>query len=426
MQYTEFDRYGNVIKSYSVGDIPKPSYGYNIRKKESQKSSEATWLRHKGEEVYLTWHIHEKKSQTFSSPPILREEVNKKSYDYDEREYYTYRQSLVEGIDSLSAGLSTETAAMLSRLDNVAPQYTDSELITLAKAAANSAEFDLGTFIGEMPEVIRFAGNLVLQISHLLGTLRLKKVGKPTTRRNQGGYRVRDTDPFVADGIEVSTDAWLAYRYAVIPLVYSLEGALKALEPPEPVFTRARIRSTGEGDYSSSRTLKNGRNRKYEVYTQGATQVIGRAQVYTMLSAADVKKRKVLLDLATTSWELVPYSFVVDWVLQVGSFLQAIRQPPCQSQGITISEKRTLNILSTATGIDSTSGNVLSGQTVISWSSNQTLSTSHTTYRRSVVDFHLPTIPVGVRLNFSRVVDAFALSFQSSRGNLISLKRGRG
>lgn len=304
-------------------------------------------------------------------------------------------------------------------LDESYVQYNDRELLTMARSRANEHTFDLGTFIGEMPETIRFGGALVVRIINAIAGLRFKNLAPPSKRVVKRRYLDRVTLENSVDGIDASADAWLAYRYAVLPLVYSLQDAIRALEPPSPVFKRDRFRD------SSEITLDNSvRSRIYpdlNVQTLGAAQHVARVEAYTMLSAADVRKRRVLLDLATTAWELTTLSYVVDWVIQVGDFLSALREPPCQSQGFTVSHKYKIDIEVSYVGDDYDewygSGWSFERQTR-SYEFGNPLQLSERSYKRAVFDSNLPVIPVANRINFVRAVDAFALIFKGTRNKL--------
>lgn len=188
-------------------------------------------------------------------------------------------------------------------LDRSEPNGT---LITKVVSEANSATFDVATEIGELPETIKMIVNGVKQ-----GILLVLRAKKEIKQQLSSGSVVKD-----------AASLWMAYRYGLMPIVYSINDGLDLLEMEVKKFQTFRGRFDEPVlDFS--------------------------ARGYSCISRPDVEHRCFLkygydiealvhqglkLNLASTAWELIPLSFVFDWFFQVGDFLTAKFTPGAVDQ----------------------------------------------------------------------------------------------
>lgn len=145
---------------------------------------------------------------------------------------------------------------------------------------------------------------------------------------------------------------WLQYKYGWMPLLMEVKGAAEFLaqrmiERPTRLTSSATRTSQGKLDF----TLNN----NYGWDGANRTTIVGH---YVAFRQVSVKLRAVVDSphLAATqqlgltnpllvAWEVVPYSFVFDWFLQVGNYLQA-----CTAlHGLSI-DKAMTQVLTTWTG----------------------------------------------------------------------------
>jgi hypothetical protein len=129
-------------------------------------------------------------------------------------------------------------------------------------------------------------------------------------------------------------DAWMSYRYAWTPLVLDVYDAIEAIENRDNGTYNRYLVSKRSG--KRLRTVSsNTQNSSIGVCYPAFTYTLSRVGKETVTT--DVKVRydayltgasyKRLVDVGvtnpyTTLWELMPYSFVVDWFLGVGDFLE--------------------------------------------------------------------------------------------------------
>jgi hypothetical protein len=115
---------------------------------------------------------------------------------------------------------------------------------------------------------------------------------------------------------------WLEYRYAWRPLVHDVQDAVQALETS---FDRMSVKSGGatvNQNLSASKTTIiaiPGGSASVSDLLSGSRTYRGKAY-----AKPDGNRVTVGFDPLVTAWELIPYSFVVDWFLHVGGWIQSV------------------------------------------------------------------------------------------------------
>jgi hypothetical protein len=113
---------------------------------------------------------------------------------------------------------------------------------------------------------------------------------------------------------------WLSTRYGWRTLIYDVQDIYKALSHLDEVRTRYSDRSgttystTKQDTYVHSQWLLDLDCQKIDKIT---TSIRGSV-------AADIEVPKFQFNPITTAWELIPFSFVVDWLVSVGKSLAAM------------------------------------------------------------------------------------------------------
>ncbi|DAD50949.1 TPA_asm: maturation protein [ssRNA phage SRR6255733_3] len=119
---------------------------------------------------------------------------------------------------------------------------------------------------------------------------------------------------------------WLRYRYGILPLVFSIQGALKALNDGKRPL---RVTSRGRASVSvSPETKVSSSTYSWSVATitgSRSAEVTCRAGIlYEYQSDMGSRFGVGLQEVPAAAYELIPYSFVVDWFLNLGDFISAI------------------------------------------------------------------------------------------------------
>ena len=196
-------------------------------------------------------------------------------------------------------------------------------------------DIDLGVALGEARETAHFVQGAMLRtwrafhsarkgdVSGMLKALEWSKTARPSKQR------LRDV-PDAASGV------WLEYSYAVRPLLADVYGALSALEKRNRVPELVTVRASEEDEINFNLQAlqqipghpsgwSEEMNAKGRMHTSGKiTFTVANPFLYTLSQVG-------LTNPLNVAWELVPFSFVVDWFIPIGSWFNGLVPP----QGIS-------------------------------------------------------------------------------------------
>jgi hypothetical protein len=181
------------------------------------------------------------------------------------------------------------------------------------QAMANVAAPDLygAVALGELRETLAFLRNPAEAWLKFAKRARVHK----NARHKLSDFKT--TGDFVGDN-------WLAYRYAVRPMVADIQGTFKAASR-----VLGAQRNTARGFASDSNT-----NELTWTHTEGVI-----TYEYTKSTSTEISVRAGSLweqragfdpyglgigELPLAGWELIPFSFVLDWFVNVGTFIEAL------------------------------------------------------------------------------------------------------
>lgn len=266
----------------------------------------------------------------------------------------------------------------------------DSGVVTECLAKANSGTYDVLTEVAELPETLRYLFGLIRSAIGIVKNFKQKmaELKKRWARENWPERRVADA----------TASLWLQWRYAIGPILYSIEDIKKTLEQMGRVFAKFKARQVidvsmpDQGDYkfSGSATADHRclikRSYSPENLIESLIDVLG-------------------LNPIATAWELTTLSFVVDWFVNIGDLITAISgHDSSDDANCTYSVKTTVR------------GSYVN-------SNDHKITLNVTSYKRIVID---PYAHLGLSLNFDltfkQKLDAIALLWGPISMKLRSLK----
>lgn len=187
------------------------------------------------------------------------------------------------------------------------------------------SSFNAGVALAEAPKALKMITANAERINAALHMLRLREkpnaiwriLVRGTTRaqmRSPFSRRFGNSRTWASD----LSDVWLQMQYGWYPLVSDVYNAAIWLahltEAPFTTTYKVSRRIKGGGSYTEI-SPANAKVRSFSSYTQLNIKAVVKEKSTAQLAG--------LLDPLSVAWELLPYSFVVDWFIPIGNYLQA-------------------------------------------------------------------------------------------------------
>jgi hypothetical protein len=199
------------------------------------------------------------------------------------------------------------------------PEFSTTALIDLAVSKAWAAIGDESLLslvaVGESQKTV---------VSMISIMTRLIKIIKMIKKADYAGLRKQ------VSAKELS-DRYMEIRYAIRPLMYDTKGIVDALtktaisKPTRYTFRGSSTYQDGDTDYESvpwsTQTAKGTFHYTKEYRKQWAREIFVRAGVLTELEETSQLNIWGLTRPIESAWELVPFSFIIDWFFNISDVL---------------------------------------------------------------------------------------------------------
>jgi len=289
--------------------------------------------------------------------------------------------------------------------------------------------YDLLTEIGELRETVGFFGSKIDEVADLMSKFADKdRNAWSKGRRSTAKTLMRSSDV----ALRTLGKRWMEYRYAIMPLLYSFNDVSKLLNEKANRYQSDRSRQRISLDYDPGEPLG---NETLDVKSSG--EIIVRSLTKGRFDMGDLQKlvSTVGLNPFRTAWELIPLSYVVDWILNVGDAITSLTGLDYSSERLGTTSVREKSIF-TYTHHDRFTLSVAKaayqnscGQTVPGRSDNYDEKFDNVvrleerdTYVRTIWTRPMPKIIFDPFLNWKRLIDSFVLGYQPTKKTLRSLR----
>lgn len=190
-------------------------------------------------------------------------------------------------------------------------------------ATRSGVSSQLGAAMGEWRQSASMTGNRLGQLTEAARALRRGRPFEFFEALGQLHKAPRNTPK--KSKPEKAGDLWLEYWFGWVPLVSDIYSSVKILEGSVQVPVKVKVRHSSLNSlYDTSSNHGTGNNQwryreKFRYKTRCQMGVKLRVTNPNLYRASQLG----LVNPASVAWELIPFSFVIDWFYPVGAFLSS-------------------------------------------------------------------------------------------------------
>lgn len=188
----------------------------------------------------------------------------------------------------------------------------DLNLIGRLKEAVRGSDFNMSNFLGESHQTLRMLTTAVTRLTEVVRKTRKGDV--------VGALKSLSVDRrgLPTKGAKNPANVHLEVQYGVLPLLGDVKAAAELLAHQTGTPYRKRV------SVRRQKTQKGQRNGGGDTYRYRDVQTTTKKQLIAYLSERESLPTMLgLLDPETVIWEITPWSFIADWVIPIGDYLEA-------------------------------------------------------------------------------------------------------
>lgn len=183
-------------------------------------------------------------------------------------------------------------------------------------------KMDVMTNLAELGETVNFIADVASTLSK--AAVRAKHGDFPGVCKELG-IDISRTKKAIGKNIHRASDAWLAWRYGAMPMVYSVEDTVLAFADryeKRGDIVEAQVHRKWEDSREFSPQNDNWLLQKSFVRRKFGMTYNVRMRVLN--PSARTMAQLGVTSVPRTAWEIIPLSFVADWFLPIGDYLESL------------------------------------------------------------------------------------------------------
>lgn len=226
----------------------------------------------------------------------------------------------------LSLGASMPSPNFGDPKVNAAINSLDAQVASNILSNIKNQKFDVGMFIGELNQTVGLLAHTARRVSSAYtalrrGSLRDLEVALGCGRVSRSREK-RFHNEYKRDPVSAASNTWLEVQYGWRPLLNDAYGAAQAFAAHNLGESPKRVKVSASGQQSvvipfmsklglETKVLNN----DYTVRVRRVAELQVSSPVFATASALG------LTNPLSLAWNLLPFSFVVDWFIPIGTFL---------------------------------------------------------------------------------------------------------
>jgi len=285
------------------------------------------------------WDKYGNFSQTFTEVPFESESFSQTTYNsprvngklvLQPQVYQSYHETITYGLVSetrasnISGTTGTSVIQQIYRPPRyIYPEPPQDDAIRAFYQEASAFKTNVAEMIATRQQTIDMVTDAAKKVADLMRSLKRSLADEAKGKRKRKS-KAKD------DSISAR---WLELQYGWLPLI---QGVYVSVDDPLPPLSRVIVsRKTRRSQWVVKGNNASSFNVSFTGYLRSTVTVSARVTASNTLLAA--AHEYGLNNPALLAWELLPYSFVVDWFFQVGAYLEAMTA----LSGLTVSEAST-------------------------------------------------------------------------------------
>lgn len=194
-------------------------------------------------------------------------------------------------------------------------------------AKVKHGEVNMGVALGEYKQTAKLFSDTVSNVTDLIDTSGIRD--KPWMLAAEY-LQNKPISRFLYRKAKACASAWLAFTYGFKPLYNDIVGAAQSLARShnmEEVLKLRTVRSSHNELIQGFMSFASGSTFSSIGSVSGNVNVTGKVDFLVENPLLRAAQLNGITNLGSVTWELIPYSFVFDWFVPIGNYLQQIEPP---------------------------------------------------------------------------------------------------